>query len=208
MRVLILGATGPTGGHVLTNALEGGDTVTVLARRPEALAAVEERITVLRGDATVADDVARAAEGQDAVIAALGRGRSLSPEGLFTGAAGAVVEAMNRCGAKRLVWLSSFGVGETIKTASLPQRAMYRIILRRIYADKAESERILRASGLDWTIVYPTTLTNDPARGSYRAAESIIMKGMPRISRADVGAFMHKAAHDPEWIRRDAVITD
>jgi len=156
----------------------------------------------------VADDVARATEGQDAVIAALGRGRSLSPEGLFTGAAGAVVEAMNRCGAKRLVWLSSFGVGETIKTASLPQRAMYRIILRRIYADKAESERILRASGLDWTIVYPTTLTNDPARGSYRAAESIIMKGMPRISRADVGAFMHKAAHDPEWIRRDAVITD
>ena len=206
MKVLILGATGPTGGHVLTNALEGGDTVTVLARRPEALAAVEERITVLRGDATVADDVARAAEGQDAVIAALGRGRSLSPEGLFTGAAGAVVE--NRCGAKRLVWLSSFGVGETIKTASLPQRAMYRIILRRIYADKAASERILRNSGLDWTIVYPTTLTNDPARGSYRAAESIIMKGMPRIRRADVGAFMHKAAHDPEWIRRDAVITD
>ena len=185
MKVLILGATGPTGGHVLTNTLESGDTVTVLARRPEALAAAEGSITVLRG-----------------------RGRSLSPEGLFTGAAGAVVEAMNRCGAKRLVWLSSFGVGETIKTASLPQRAMYRIILRRIYADKAASERILRNSGLDWTIVYPTTLTNDPARGSYRAAESIIMKGMPRISRADVGAFMHKAAHDPEWIRRDAVITD
>ena len=42
MKVLILGATGPTGGHVLTNALEGGDTVTVLARRPEALAAADE----------------------------------------------------------------------------------------------------------------------------------------------------------------------
>lgn len=34
------------------------------------------------------------------------------------------------------------------------------------------------------------------------------MRGMPRISRADVGAFMHKAAHDSAWIRRDAVITD
>ena len=85
---------------------------------------------------------------------------------------------------------------------------MYRTILRDIYADKAASERILRAGDLELTIVYPTTLTNDPARGAYRAAESIPMRGMPRISRADVGSFMHKAAHDPEWIRRDAVITD
>lgn len=109
---------------------------------------------------------------------------------------------------KRLVWLSSYGVGETIRTASLPQRLIYRTILRDIYADKAASEQILRASDLELTIVYPTTLTNDPAKGAYRAAESIPMRGMPRISRADVGRFMRKAAHDPEWICRDAVITD
>jgi hypothetical protein len=33
------------------------------------------------------------------------------------------------------------------------------------------------------------------------------MKGAP-ISRADVGSFMHKAVHDPAWVRRDAVIAD
>ena len=42
MKVLILGATGPTGGHVLTNALEGGDTVTVLARREMGEDSIEE----------------------------------------------------------------------------------------------------------------------------------------------------------------------
>lgn len=67
MKVLFLGATGPTGGHVLASALEAGDTVSVLARRPEALAEVGDRIAVLQGDASV-DDVARAAEGRDAVI--------------------------------------------------------------------------------------------------------------------------------------------
>ena len=207
MKVLILGATGPTGGHVLASALEAGDAVSVLARRPEALTEVGDRITVLQGDATSVDDVARAVEGRDAVIAALGRGGSLRAEGLFTSAARAVAEAMGRAGVKRLVWLSSYGVGETIRTASLPQRLIYRTILRDIYADKAASERILRAGDLELTIVYPTTLTNDPARGAYRAAESIPMRGMPRISRADVGRFMRKAAHDPEWICRDAVIT-
>ena len=44
MKVLLLGATGPTGGHVLASALEAGDTVSVLARRPEALAEVGDRI--------------------------------------------------------------------------------------------------------------------------------------------------------------------
>jgi len=208
MKVLILGATGPTGGHVLAHALEAGDAISVLARRPEALAAIKDRITIFQGDATSVDDVARAAEGQDAVIAALGRGSSLRPEGLFTGSTRAVVEAMTRAGVKRLVWLSSYGVGETIRTASPLQRLMYRTVLRSTYADKAASERTLRASGLELTIVYPTTLTNKPARGAYRAAETIRMKGMPSISRADVGSFLHKAAHDSEWSRRDAVITD
>jgi len=103
MKVLLLGATGPTGGHVLAHALEAGDAVSVLARRPEALTALKDRITIFQGDATSVDDVARAAEGQDAVIAALGRGSSLRPEGLFTGSTRAVVEAMTRAGVKRLV---------------------------------------------------------------------------------------------------------
>jgi len=137
MKVLLLGATGPTGGHVLAHALEAGNAVSVLARRPEALTAIKDRITIFQGDATSVDDVARAAEGQDAVIAALGRGSSLRPEGLFTGSARAVVEAMTRAGVKRLVWLSSYGVGETIRTASPLQRLMYRTVLRSTYADKA-----------------------------------------------------------------------
>lgn len=69
MKVLILGATGPTGGHVPASAPEAGDTVSVLARRPEALAEVGGRIVVLQRDATSIDDVARAVEGRDAVIA-------------------------------------------------------------------------------------------------------------------------------------------
>ncbi len=34
------------------------------------------------------------------------------------------------------------------------------------------------------------------------------MKGNPTISRADVAAFMHQAAHGNEWIHRSPVITD
>ncbi|MET7355798.1 NAD(P)H-binding protein [Streptomyces mirabilis] len=46
MNLLILGATGPTGRHVVNRAIAAGDTVTVLARRPEALADLADQVNV------------------------------------------------------------------------------------------------------------------------------------------------------------------
>ncbi|MFJ9742871.1 NAD(P)-dependent oxidoreductase [Streptomyces sp. NPDC101166] len=208
MKLLILGATGPTGRHVVDLAVEGGDAVTVLARRPEALDDVADRVRVVAGDATSYADVVAATRGQDAVVSALGRGTSLRADDLFTRAAAAVVGAAEAEGVSRLVWLSSFGVGDTYRSASPVQKVMYSTLLRGIYANKALAEEAIRSSGLDWTLVYPTVLTKGPARGAYRVGERLAMKGVPKVSRADVADFLCKAAHGSEWIRRDAVITD
>ncbi|MFD7281102.1 NAD(P)-dependent oxidoreductase [Streptomyces sp. NPDC059862] len=208
MNLLVLGATGPTGRHVVDLALEAGDTVTVLARRPEALDDLADRVNVVTGDATSHNDVAKAMIGQDVVISALGRSASVRADDLFTRAAAAVIGAAKEKGVSRLVWLSSFGVGDTYRSASPAQKAMYRTFLRNIYANKEISEKTIRSSGLDWTLVYPTMLTKNPAKGTYLVGERLPMKGNPTISRADVADFMYKAAQSPEWIHRDAVITD
>ncbi|WP_030177930.1 NAD(P)-dependent oxidoreductase [Streptomyces sp. NRRL S-813] len=208
MKLLVLGATGPTGRHVVDRALQCGDTVAVLARRPEALGPVADRVTVIKGDATSSSDVARAMSGQDVVISALGRGRSVRAHGLFTQAADAVLNAARQTSVSRLVWMSSFGVGDTYASAHPGQKVAYSTFLRDIYADKKKSEEAIRSSGLAWTLVYPTTLTNGPARGTYRVDVRVKMKLTARISRADVADFMHQAAHSPQWIHRDAVITN
>ncbi|MFG2133507.1 NAD(P)-dependent oxidoreductase [Streptomyces sp. NPDC048751] len=208
MNILILGATGPTGRHVVDLAIAAGDTVTVLARRPEALEDLADQVNVVAGDATSHRDVVKAMVGQDAVISALGRSTSVRADDLFTRAAEAVISTAKEEGVSRLVWLSSFGVGDTCQSASAAQKIMYRTFLRNIYANKELSEKAIRSSGLDWTLVYPTLLTKGPAKGTYRAGDRLPMKGNPKISRADVAAFLHKAAHSPEWIDRDAVITD
>ncbi|CAM5321440.1 hypothetical protein SVIOM74S_00302 [Streptomyces violarus] len=85
---------------------------------------------------------------------------------------------------------------------------IYRTLLRAIYANKEIADDSIRSSGLDWTVVYPTRLTHGPSKGAYRAGDRLPMKGNPTISRADVAAFMHRAAHGSEWIRRSAVISD
>lgn len=208
MKLLILGSTGPTGRHLIDLALRSGDAVTAFARNPAALADLNGQVIIAAGDATSLRDVATAAAGHDAIISALGKGTSIRADEFFTRSASAVIVAAAETGVARLVWLSSFGVGETFDWSSTTQKLIYRSLLRSIYADKKISDDRIRSSGLDWTVVYPTRLTNGPAKGTFQAADRIPMTGNPTISRADVAAFMHQAAHDDEWIHRSPVITD
>ncbi|MFI6732374.1 NAD(P)-dependent oxidoreductase [Nonomuraea sp. NPDC050451] len=208
MKLLVLGATGPTGRHVVDLALRSGDSVTALVRNPAALGDLAAQVTLVTGDATSQRDVATAMFGQDAVVSALGRGNSVTADDLFTRSSAALIGAAKEAGVSRLVWLSSFGVGHTFDWSSTKQKLIYRTLLRSIYADKKIADERIRSSGLDWTVVYPTRLTHGPAKGSYRADDRLPMKGNPTISRADVAAFMHQAAHGREWVHRSAVITN
>jgi putative NADH-flavin reductase len=63
---------------------------------------------------------------------------------------------------------------------------MIRFLLSDIYADKAAGEELIRRSGLDWTIVQAAQLTNGPLTGRYRVGERVDLRGIPKISRADV----------------------
>lgn len=208
MKLLILGATGRTGRQVVDEALRAGDTCTAFVRNPAALGDLAGRVRVVTGDATSPRDVAAAMPGHEAVISALGHGSSLTPRKFYARAARAMIEAAKQSGVSRLVWLSSFGVGDTLDSASANQELVYRTMLRVVYADKALADEQIRASELDWTIVFPTALSNGPAKRSYSVGERLPMKGARRISRADVAAFMVDAAHGTEWVGRDAVITD
>ncbi len=209
MKLLLLGSTGPTGQHVLRYALDGGDEVTVLVRNPARLGILARRVRFVQGDARSADYLAQAMAGQDAVVSALGQGhRTIRRTGLFTEAAAAVTGAMARTGVRRLVWMSSFGVGGTFAQASWVQRLSYRTLLRGIFADKAEAEKVLRAADIDLTVVYPTALTNQPPAGSYRTGQALRMKGMATIARADVAGFMIQAVRSPDWSGRDAIVSN
>lgn len=208
MKLLILGATGPTGRHLTDLALGSGDTVTALVRNPAGLGDLAERVTPVTGDATSHRDVSTAAAGQDVILSALGRGNSVRADGLFTRAATAAIDGARDAGVARLVWLSSFGVGHTFDWSSTAQKLIYGTLLRSLYADKAIADEDIRSSGLDWTVVLPTKLTHGPAKGTFLADDRLPMKGNPSISRADVAAFMHRAAHGNEWIHRSPVITD
>ena len=206
MKLLILGATGPSGLKLVEQSLEQGHEVTAFVRTPAKMKISHARLTVAKGDVLDKDSLLRALEGKDAVLSALGVGKSLRANNLMTNAMSNIIPAMNERGIKRLIFESAFGVGETLQQADLIQKIIFRTLLKGLYSDKAKAEEQLRSSALDWVLVYPVVLTNGPLTGKYQVAEKLPMKGMPKISRADVAHFMLRQLADPSYLKKGAVI--
>lgn len=206
--VLVLGATGPTGRQVVSQALERGHRVRVLLRNPGKLGPIGDRTQVVRGSLPEDKDaLAEALRGQDAVVSALGVGNSLKPAGLIERSMPAIVQAMEGSGVRRLVFTSAYGVGATMRAVPLVPRILMRLLLREIYADKAAGEELLRRSSLDWTIVYPTTLTDGAGTGRYRAGENLTLRGFPRIPRADLARFLLDQVEDARYLRKGVLVS-
>jgi putative NADH-flavin reductase len=204
MKVLVLGATGGTGSHVLRVALSAGHEVTVLVRDASTLD-VTDGVRVLTGDATSAEDVRAAVAGQDAVLNAIGSRNIRHPVEVEVGRA--LLPAMRDAAVDRLVVCSAFGVGDTQADANTLQRMFFHTVLGKVYAAKEVADAEVRTSGLDWTLVYPTRLTDDPATGALATGERLPQGAGIHVTRADVARFMLAQLTDSTWSRKTVVVT-
>jgi len=208
MKLLVLGATGGTGLEVLRQGLAQGHEVAAYVRNPAKLQLADARLQVIPG--ALPGDAAgleAALSGRDAVVCSLGVRNAFKSGGLIEGAMRVLVPAMERAGVRRLLLVSANGVGETRARSPLVPRIMYRLLLGDIFADKAAGEAIVRASALEWTIAYPVLLTDGPRSGRYRAGEALELRGMPKISRADVADFLLRELAQRAFVRKGAVLS-
>ena len=206
MKVLIIGATGATGQILMREALEQGHEVTALARDPSAMAPEDPHLRVLQGNALDASSVEAAVTGQDAVLSALGT-RSARPTTLFSESTHNVISAMNKHGVRRLICITGIGAGDSKgHVGFLYDRIMLPFVVKNVYEDKTRQEEAIKQSDLDWVIVRPARLIDEPAKGEY----SVFLRGSytaTKISRADVAAFMLAQLTDDTYVRKMPVIS-
>ena len=174
MRLLLLGATGRTGAELLARAARQGHDVSVVVRDPRRLDARQRPVRLLSGSATDPAVIDNAVGGQDAVLCALGP-RSpveLLRSELMRRSVPSLAESMERHAVARLILLSALGVGESGARAPIASRLAFATVLRQVGRDKRDAEEAVRASALDWTIVYPPSLTKVPRPASTDTARS------------------------------------
>lgn len=205
MRIVVFGANGPTGRELVRQALAAGHQLTAVTRRPQA---VEERdgLRVVGADVTDPDAVDEAITGSDAVLSALGVPYSRKPITVYSQGTTNIVSAMHKQDVRRLVIVSSAGLDPAYRPSdsfffNRIMDPLFRTMPgKTLYDDLRRMEALVRASGLDWTILRPAWLFNAGAVTDYQVVENSI-NGM-YTARADLAACMLAQLADDRYLHQ------
>jgi len=194
MKIIIFGASRGTGKQVMEQALQAGHDVTIVVRRPIDIA--HERLKIVQGDVMKPSDFERAMTGQDIVISSLGVANR-EPTNLYSQGITNIINAMRAAKIRRLLCVSASGFDPGPLWQRVIAKPLLNYAFKYGYADMQLMENIVRESGLDWTIMRPPRLTDEPRTGKYQISVNQHLKTGWKISRADLADYIVKYLNDP-----------
>jgi uncharacterized protein YbjT (DUF2867 family) len=193
MDVVIAGGHGQIALRLAQLLAARGDRVRALIRNP----AHADDVHAAGAEAVLADlerdDLTSFAEGADAVVFAAGAGPGSGPERKRTvdlGGALKLIDAARAGAVRRYVMVSAIGARDPAGGSEA---------MRPYLLAKAEADAAVRDSGLQFTIVRPGRLTDEPGTGLVRAAERLERGD---ITRDDVAAVLAGVLDEPRTIGR------
>jgi nucleoside-diphosphate-sugar epimerase len=192
MDVVVAGGHGQIGLRLLRLLAERGDHARGLIRNPDHAGDLE----AVGADAVVCDlefedDVAPFVAGAHAIVFAAGAGPGSGAERKRTmdlGGALKLIEAARSDGIARYVIVSAIGAGH-------PENASEQ--MRPYIEAKAEADHALAASGLDFTIVRPGSLTDEQGTGRVRVGTDV---EYGEVTREDVAATIAAVLNAPNTV--------
>lgn len=208
--IAVFGASGLTAQECVYQALRDGDKVVGLTRNPSNVVVPkgsgggdagkpleDPNLTLIGGDVTNADDVARVFESGDidGVVVALGGKTSDVGDTMLTDGTNNIIAAMKEGGVKRLAVVTSIGAGDSKDQAPLAFKVLMMTVMKKIFADKNNQEAAVASSGLEYCIVRPGGLTVDAPTG----VVNVIDGEAGSIPRADVAQFCLGAVRDADF---------
>ncbi len=194
MRIVIAGGHGQIALRLERLLAARGDEVAGVIRRPEQagdlLAAGAEPVVCDLESASV-EDIARHLETADAAVFAAGAGPGSGIErkdSVDRAAAALFADAAEAAGVRRFVVVSAMGADREPPEGTDPVFAAY------LRAKGAADADVTARAGLDWTILRPGGLTDEPGTGRVALAGST---GRGSVSRDDVAAVLAALLAEP-----------
>ncbi len=173
LNLMLFGTTGRVGRHLLAQALDAGHRVTAVVREPAKITTEHDHLTVLKGDISSRETLDRASVAAtnkdgaiDAVLSTLGIFQREQGTPLADGTSN-LVSVMNDYGVKRLIAMSSVGIGDSTGQGNFLVKILLKTRLKYVVIDKNKQEGIIRGNDLNWTIIRPPQIVPGDKTGDY-----------------------------------------
>lgn len=215
LKILVYGASGKVGSHVVSEALNRGHWVTAVSRDPSRISRVHDHLLVARGDVLDPHSVASLVAGQDVVIVSVRgvAGDSNDPaDAVPLLAVENVVDALRTLGkdAPRLIHVGGAGsleIAPSVLLADrLPRLFMPKKLKLEIDGQVLALEYLRGVTDVDWTYVSPPrSFTGGKRTGHFRIGGDQLMEdaqGRSRVSRADFAVALINEAENPQYIQQ------
>nr|WP_269328154.1 NAD(P)H-binding protein [Kineosporia mesophila] len=213
----VLGATGRTGQEIVRRAIEAGHDVTALVRRPEALPVRDALLTVVVGDARDKDTIRSIAQGQDAVIASLGRPESgrtkdeiddSQPVDVCEVSTRHLLTVGSSVGLRRIVLMSTHGAGSSNDGSPYVVKLRDMVGNRVFDKDRMEQQLLDTDTEIAWTVIRNPYIYEGPLGTPHAVHEKIVLDETSRITYADLATFAIGEALQPQHPNTFLTITE
>ena len=215
LEILVYGASGKVGSHVVSEALNRGHRVTAVSRDPSGITLQHAHLTVEKGDLLDDDSIAELVAGKDVVIVSVRGviGNAGTPDSALQYlAAEKMVDALIGLGkeAPRLIHVGGSGTlvvapGVTF-AARIPRILVPKDLEIEIQGQMLALEFFHKVTEVDWSYATPAkNFTNGKRTGVFRIGgdNALVDKlGRSRISRADFAVALIDEAENAQHVRK------
>lgn len=210
MKIAILGSTGFVGKVLITKALNAGYQVKTLARYPRKLEDIKDRIEIIEGSVFDPLRVEAAIDGTEVVLSTIGPppGKPCDPQ-VYEKAMQDIVRIMEKKGIKRYIHIGGAahegGENENWTLNRRFLRFFLNLFGKQILVAKHLEWEVLKISNLDWTLVRPPRIANEPASGKISADEKML--NSLKINVEDLTGFILEQITSKDWIRKAPLVS-
>jgi uncharacterized protein YbjT (DUF2867 family) len=222
MHFLLLGATGRTGKHVVSELLAQKHTATALVRNPGSLTS-QPGITIVTGSPLSKDDIRKAVHSTpdalpSAAIITLNTVRKsdspfaaqVGPPRFLADSCANACEVLEQAGIHRIVVMSTAGVGDTWNNLPLLSQAFMGLTnIKYALEDHGLLDHEIRATAMEWTLVRPVKLNHN--NNSILQIETLGGSGVgiritDSVTPTSVARFLVKVAVERLYVKEAVVV--
>ena len=210
MKITILGSTGFVGKVLIKKAIAAGYQVKTLARNPEKLEEIKDKIKIITGSVFESSSVEAAIEGAEVVLSTIGPPqRNPGDPVQYEKAMKNIVSAMDKYGIKRYIHIGGAahqgGENEVWNFNRKFLRLFLNLFGKQILVAKHLEWEVLKSSDLDWTLVRPPRIGNEAVSGNISADEKILKT--LKINVEDLTDFVLQQITSKEWIKKAPLVS-